>query len=98
MRNGTTFNRMQADTATLGGSLNPGVNVYTVTFPVAFTAVPKVMLTPRGNLFMGNPVPDTFAVTTRVVTQSYFVVNVYFVSTSGGTWSQNLKLDWFAWE
>ena len=94
---GTQFNRILGGTATLGSG-STGVNAYTVTFPVTFSAIPKVLATPRGGMFLGNTVSDTFAVTTREVTTSYFVVNVYFASGNGSLWSQNLQLDWFAWE
>src|SRR5205814_1451192 len=82
--NGTLFNRMQAATATLGGG-NAGVNVYTVTFPVAFSAAPKVMVTPRNN--WPSAIGDTFALTLREVSTTQFVVNVYRLD-SPNPWSQ----------
>jgi hypothetical protein len=92
--NGTTFNRMESGTADAGNTFGLGVNtkVVTITFPVTFTAVPKVILTPRGADFN-----DTFVATTRRITTSYCVVNIVRVDQNH-EWAQDLMLDWFASE
>lgn len=89
---GTVFARMVAGTATLGSGI-AGVNTYTVSFGVTFSAAPKVIITPRGQNYQ-----DTFAVTTRNIGTTSFQVNVYFANTTGGSWAQNLQLDWMAFE
>ena len=92
--NGTTFNRMESGTADAGNTFGLGVNtkVVTITFPVTFTAVPKVIVTPRGADFN-----DTFVATTRRITTSYCVVNIVRVDQNH-EWAQDLQLDWFAGE
>jgi trimeric autotransporter adhesin len=90
-------NAVQRGEASVGGG-SSGVNVYTVTFPFAFTAVPKVIVAPKIDLFGGNEIDDTFTVTVRAISTTQFKVNVYRVDTNGGGWSSNLRLAWQAWE
>ncbi len=92
---GTIFSKVQAGTATLGAGVS-GVNVYTVTFPIAFSSTPKVIATIHAD--PGWNVNDTFAVSVRQTSATTFVVNVYRVDISGGTWSQALQIDWQAWQ
>jgi hypothetical protein len=94
---GTTFAKIEAGTTTLGSGIS-GVNVFTVTLPSAFSSAPHVIVTPRGGTFGGSPVSDIFAASTRSVSTSQFVVNVYRIDNAGGTWSQTLQLDWLAWQ
>jgi hypothetical protein len=76
-----------------------GVAVYTITFPAPFVgAVPKVMVTPRMELFGGVEVNDTVMVTVRAVSTTQFKVNAYRVDAAGGSWSTDLKLVWSAWQ
>lgn len=93
---GTTFARIQSGTATLGSGSGGATNVYTVTYPSAFSSTPKVTATPR-NDYPSWDVGDTFAVTLRRISTTQFVVNIFRVDDTGG-WSQSLKLDWVAWE
>ena len=67
----------------------------TVTLPFAFEATPNVIATPRSDPLSNTN--DTFVVTVRKSATTYFVVNVYRVDVAGGSWSQNLLLDWMAW-
>ena len=71
----------------MGGSLKT-VNV---TFPKPFAVPPKIILTTRG-----HDHPDTFTATTRWVSTTGFVANIW--RADGGVWSQNLELDWLAWD
>jgi hypothetical protein len=88
----------QEGEANVGGGAG-GVNVYTVTFPTPFVgAVPKVMVTPRMDLFGGFEVNDTVVVTVRAVSLTQFKVNAYRVDAPGGAWSTNLRLAWRAWQ
>ena len=93
---GTTFAEIQAGTASLGTGSGGVTNIYTVTFPTAFSNPPKVIVTTR-NDYPTWDVPDTFAVTVRKVFTNTFVVNVFRVDSNAGI-GQNLKLDWFAWQ
>jgi 6-phosphogluconolactonase (cycloisomerase 2 family) len=88
---GTTLSLVQSGEATLGGG-SAGVNVYTIVFTSTFSAAPNVLVTLHGENYN-----DVFAVTTRNITTSQFQVNVYRVDVPGGSWLQNLKLDWIAW-
>ncbi|MBL8520103.1 MAG: hypothetical protein JNK75_05460 [Betaproteobacteria bacterium] len=74
-----------------------GVNVFTITFPTAFTFPPKVLVTPRFDLFGGGEVNDTVVATVRAISTTQFKVNVYRVDIAGGSWSANLNLVWQAW-
>jgi hypothetical protein len=86
---------VQRGTATVGASnVSTDVKVITVTFPVAFAAVPgQVICTPRtqtGAVFL-----DSFAVTTQGIQAGQFTVNVRRVDASA-SWGQVLLLDWIA--
>ena len=94
-RNGTPLEQVVAGTATIGSG-SGGVKVYTVTLPFAFEATPNVVATPRSDPLSNTN--DTFVVTVRQSATTYFVVNVYRVDVAGGSWSQNLLLDWMAWK
>ena len=88
---GTTFSVVQSGSAILGAGISE-VNVYTVTFPSAFSSTPNVMVTLRGQDFN-----DIFAVTTCYISASQFRVNVYRVDNNEGIWGQYLHMDWIAW-
>ncbi len=93
----TTFNNIQAGTATLSDSTHPctdagGFCTYTVTFNPAFPSSPKIIVTPR----VGNRA-HTFAVTTANITTSSFDVNIQRVDSASG-WTITLQLDWLAWK
>jgi hypothetical protein len=90
---GTTIGAIQAGTATLGTSLTQE-NQFTVTFPSTFASTPHVIVTARA----ADPTaPDVFAVSTRSVSTTQFVINIIRLDTAAG-WGQNLQLDWFAWQ
>lgn len=91
---GTSYRKFQAGTATIGSNAGGGVKVITVTFPTAFTNVPKVVVTPKGV----TGINDVFAFTTRDITTTGYTVVIYRVDAAGGAWGQNLLLDWYAWE
>jgi hypothetical protein len=69
-----------------------------VAFPSAFIGVPKVVVTPKTDLFGGSEVNDTMVASVRVVSATQFKVNVYRVDVAGGSWNVNLRLEWMAWE
>ncbi len=89
--NGTVQSRVQFGTATVGTGTN-GVNTFTITYPTAFTVVPKVFVMAKG-----NDNPDTFAISTRAVTAANFKVNLIRIDTAAG-WGQTLQVDWYAVE
>ncbi len=83
----------QSGTATLGAG-TAGVNVYTITFPTAFTAAPsQVLVTVR--TAAGQTYTDTFSATTKAIGRTSFQVNVQRVDDNA-LWSQALLLDWIA--
>jgi hypothetical protein len=81
----------QEGTFGFGPAKHPGVNVLTVSFPLEFTSIPQVQVTPRGGDF-----PDVFAVTTRNVNRTSFEVVVYRIDLLGDGWNQHLRIDWHA--
>ena len=95
---GTTLKRIQAGQANVGTGVS-GVNVYTITFPAAFTNIPTIFVTPYNdpNFDAGND-NDTFAVTIRRRSTTQFVVNVFRIDNPGGGWAQSLRLNWYAGE
>ena len=44
----------------------------------------------------GQGFTDTFAVSTDTVGATTFLVNIFRVDNGGGTWAQNLVIDWIA--
>jgi hypothetical protein len=93
---GTTIGAIQAGTATLGTS---GANEtqFTVMFPSTFASTPHVVCTARA----ADPTaPDVFAVSTRSISTTQFVINIMRLDNPTGPagWGQNLQLDWFAWQ
>ncbi len=93
VNSGTTFNKIEGGTSVIGTNVLGGVKVSSFVFPTPFTGIPKITVTAKGGNFN-----DVFVVTTRNVNNVGFQVNVYRVDNAGGTWSQNLEIDWFAWE
>ena len=91
----TIFNNLQAGLAQMAtGSPTVKTN-FTFTFPKAFGSVPNVIVSARsGNVV---PVDDTFAVTVRDVTTTTCTVNIVRVDNPSG-WSQQVKINWLAWE
>jgi hypothetical protein len=93
VNSGTTFNKIQGGTATVGSNLIGGVFVSNVVFSTPFIGIPKVTVTAKGGNYN-----DVYVVTTRNVNGVGFQVNVFRVDNAGGSWSQNLEIDWIAWE
>lgn len=94
VKNGTEIGKVQAGELTVGTG-GAGINAFTLTFPTAFSTVPKVTVTPRcadGMLY------DIFVANVRNITTSSCVVMVYRLDSPGSSWGQNLKIDWYAWE
>jgi hypothetical protein len=70
---------------------------FTVTFPHAFSSTPKVIASISGDPGFANA-GDTFAMSIRAITTTTgFTVNVVRVDTAGG-WSQQLRINWQAWQ
>jgi|GEM_PF-2398161 len=95
VNSGTTFAKVQAGSTLVGSNSSGGVKTVTVNFPSSFSSTPKVIVTARGE---NINYPDTFAASTRQISTSSFQVNIFRVDSSGGSWGQNLYLDWIAWE
>lgn len=90
---GTSFTGLQLGSFTAGTGPTQSV-LFTVTFPSAYGAAPKVIVTPylSATLF----VEDAFAVTVRNVQPAYFVVRVRRLDAASG-WGGSLILNWQAW-
>jgi hypothetical protein len=74
------------------GNLDPCKQVHT-NFQSAFTDVPKIIATVRGE----SANKDTFAITTCNIDVNGFIVNVRRLDAGPVSWGQNLQVDWFAW-
>ena len=93
VNSGTTFNKIEGSSSVVGTNLIGGVKVSAVVFPTPFIGTPKITVTVKGGNYN-----DVFAVTTRNANNLGFQVNIYRVDNAGGTWNQNLEIDWIAWE
>ena len=93
VNSGTTFNKIQGGSSTIGPNMIGGVIVSNVVFSTPFIGTPKVTVTPKGGNYN-----DIYVVTTRNVNNLGFQVNVYRVDNAGGSWSQSVEIDWIAWE
>jgi len=91
---GTTITKFQAGTATVGINSGTGTLVAIVTFPSAFTAIPKVIVTCRTQT--GATYDDVFAATTKEISTTQFKVNVARLDIANSGWGQTLLLDWIA--
>lgn len=89
---GTAITKMLSGTAAIGSSASNEKQI-TVNFANAFNAVPRVLVTVRGQNFA-----DVFAVTTRSISNSSVTIRVKRVDTASGGWAQNLQVDWMAME
>jgi hypothetical protein len=91
----TVFKNLQGGIAQMASGSSTVKTNFTFNFPKAFSAVPTVVISPSS----GNSVPvdDTFAVTVRAVTTTSCTVNVVRVDNPSG-WSQQVKINWIAWE
>jgi hypothetical protein len=95
IKGGTVIGKTQAGVYTVGSSTQTGVKTVTLTFPTAFTSVPKVIVTPKCANDMTN---DIFVANVRNITTTNCVVMIYRVDAAGSSWGQNLQFNWIAWE
>ena len=82
------FNNKQSFKITLGTS-STSLKKFTITFPVAFSNYPTVVVTARTET--GETYSDVFACTVQVILFGSFVVNVKRVDVETG-WTQSLEL------
>jgi hypothetical protein len=92
--NGTAIAKM-LNSQTAIGSGSPGVNTFTIPFSTSFTSIPKVVATIETQNFN-----DLFLLNVKEITMTDFKVMVYRMDGAnlGSSWSQNLKVNWTAWE
>ena len=90
---GTVINKAQTGQATVGTGA-AGVKQIVITFPTAFTAPPIVVVTPQGV----GAVTETFVATVNQVTATQCTVNIVRSDVSGAAWTQNLLLNWHAFQ
>jgi hypothetical protein len=91
----TIFKNLQGGIAQMAsGSATVKTN-FTFSFPKAYSTVPTVVISANsGNVV---PVDDTFAVSVRAITTTSCTVNIVRVDNPSG-WSQQVKINWVAWE
>lgn len=90
---GSVVSKMQIGQATVGTG-TAGVKQVTITFPTAFTTTPMVIVTPQG---VGG-VTETFVATVAQVSTTQCIINIYRTDVAGGAWTQNLLLNWYAFQ
>ena len=79
-------------TAAIGDSTG-GVKTVTIAFPTPFTGPPRIVATSRA-----DNSSEVYGLTTRSISATQFEVNVVRLDVPGAAWSQQLQLDWMAWE
>ena len=96
---GTAFTNLESGQAILP---SPGIGAgivetnLTITFPQAFSVAPKIILTIANDPnFQG--VSDVYDACVSSNSTTAFRVNVYRVDANDG-WSQNLRINWQAWQ
>ena len=90
---GSTFSNMQGGEFTVGSStVDP--KVVTLTFPTAFSSAPEVVATAKEGAAFDN----VFTITTQSISATSVTFVVKRVDSSVGSWGQDLKLSWFAFE
>ncbi|MEY4875331.1 MAG: hypothetical protein RL708_480 [Bacteroidota bacterium] len=95
LSNGTTYNKLESGEYLFAGPSATQATTFTFTFPKAFSAAPKIVAT----VVSANSVPvsDVFVLTVRSISATSVTFNILRIDTAAG-WSQNLKIDWTAWE
>lgn len=88
---GSVLTNLQAGTVAVGAGSN--VAQAEIVFPAAFTSAPRLQVTPR-NVEDND---ETFVASVRTVTATNAVVNIVRVDAAGG-WTQDLQIDWLAWD
>lgn len=85
---GTTFSEMQGGTLTLGTNTAGGAVGYNITFPVAFTGIPNLIITPK------SPSLASFSSTVTSLTATGATIVVQR-ETGANNWTFPLELSWF---
>jgi len=94
LKGGTAIGKTQAGILTVGTNSSANYKAVTLTFPSAFSTIPKINVTPVND----SGINDIYSVTVRNITTTNCVVLICRVDSTIKTWGQNLKADWFAWE
>ncbi len=94
--NGTTFSKQQAGEEIAGTNAGSGFKTYTFSFPAAFATIPRIDATAKNDPGFAN-VNDTFVVSVRSISTTQVVFNIQRVDINSG-WSQQLRIEWMAWE
>jgi hypothetical protein len=94
---GTVFSAIQAGTANVLSNTTAS-KVVTITFPSAFTALPRFIATARNDpTYFDTDLGDTFVVSVRRLTTTSVVLNIIRIDSASG-WAQELRVDWLAWQ
>jgi hypothetical protein len=91
---GTVISKQLAGTATVGSSAAQ-MKTFAIPFSQPFVTVPKFVATARNA--QGYEANEIYVVSIKSITNSIVILNVYRIDSSSG-WSQQLLLDWIAWE
>ncbi len=95
LNGGAIFKNVATGQNSVGSSAS-GQTTVTIIFPKPFASTPRILITPQNDAGFSN-VADTFVATVRNVSTKGCVVNIVRVDSPTG-WSQNLRLNWIAWE
>jgi hypothetical protein len=91
---GTAITFMQSGQAIMNSASTQETN-FTIAFPTAFTSAPKIIFSVANDPgFQG--VSDVFASSISSNSPAAFAINVYRLNGTG--WSQNLRVNWQAWQ
>lgn len=76
------------------GTGNLGVNQYVLNFPSSFSNPPRLLV----SVLNGSDDDSTFCVSIRTVSTTQAKVNIYRIDVPGGNWTQDIYLNWLAYE
>ena len=92
--NGTLIKKQQVGTATVGSSQSH-IKTVTFDFPTPFSTIPKIVATSRNQAGIADN--STFTIGIRSISATSVTFNVVRVDQAT-LWSQELEVDWIAWE
>jgi subtilisin-like proprotein convertase family protein len=94
--NGTALAKMQNGTYSVGpGGVNANTKQVTLTFPTAFTSIPRVVATVQNELSTYN---DEFMVTIKSISTTNVVFIVRRLDAVNAGWGQSPVINWWAFE
>ncbi|MGB4775349.1 MAG: hypothetical protein WBP45_09270 [Daejeonella sp.] len=70
------------------------LKIVTITFPSAFTSIPKIVCTPKNTVSNSN---EMFCVTIRSIDINSVTINIMRIDENAA-WTQDVLLSWHTWE